>query len=125
MVQMNLNYTACAFLILSFKDSLRAWNRMGWYGHIMIGLAILLFRFGTSTLRKNLPAVPKKQVPSINVAPPSPIDGPPMTPRDEYDSKDLRWVKHALDNPTYKDSGRGVHPGDMLDRAVESDASSG
>lgn len=133
MVQMNLNYTATAFLILGFKDSLRAWNRMWWHGHLMIIAASLFFHFGgRKALQKQLPPVEKKQVPSINVAPPSPIDGPPSdAPRDEYDSKDIRWIKHALDNPTYKDSGRGANPASMLDRAMEvsdtarSDASGG
>lgn len=122
MVQMNLNYTASAFLILGFKDSLRAWNRMWWYGHVMIIAASLFFRLGgRSALRQHLPPTAKTSVPSINVAPPSPIDGPPATPRDEYDSKDIRWIKHALDNPSYKDSGKGANPGDMLDEAMETD----
>jgi lysophospholipid acyltransferase len=124
MVQMNLNYTACAFLILGFKDSLRAWNRMWWYGHVMIIASSLFFHFGgKAALKQRLPPTAKRPVPSINVAPPSPIDGTPGTPRDEYDSRDIRWIKHALDNPTYKDSGRGVNPGDMLDEAIESDGS--
>jgi lysophospholipid acyltransferase len=120
MVQINLNYTASAFLLLGFKDCLRAWNRMYWHGHLIIIATSLFFHFGgRQTLRKNLPEVPKKSVPSINIAPPSPIDGISSPPQDERDPTDLSWVKHALDNPSYKDAGKGTHPGDMVDRAIE------
>jgi lysophospholipid acyltransferase len=120
MVQINLNYVASAFIILGFKDCIRVWNRMYWHGHIAIIASSLFFHFGgRQALRKNLPEVPKKSVPSINVAPPSPIDGPASAPEDERDPTDLRWVQHALDNPTYKDAGRGTHPADMMDKAME------
>lgn len=125
MVQVNLNYTASAFLLLGFKDSLKAWNRMYWHGHVMILVTSLFFHFGgRRALQKRLPAGPPKgEVPSIKVAPPSPdskkgaeISSPP---HDEDDARDLRWVKHALDNPSHKDAGRGVNPADMVDRAME------
>ena len=90
---------------------------------MMIAASVFFHFGGRAALRQQLPPTAKTPVPSINVAPPSPIDGPP-TPRDEYDSKDIRWIKHALDNPSYKSSGKGVNPGDMLDGAMESDNAS-
>jgi hypothetical protein len=93
MVQMNLNYTATAFLILGLKDSLRAWNRMWWHGHLMIIAASLFFHFGgRKALQKQLPPVEKKQVPSINVAPPSPIDGPPSS----VNTMSISGIKHKV-----------------------------
>lgn len=124
MVQVNLNYTATAFLLLGFKDCLRAWNRMYWHGHVMILLTSLFFHFGgRQALRKRLPTPtpsgPKGEVPSIKVAPPSPVQSDSSQPHDEQDSSDLRWVKHALDNPGQKDGGQGVNPAEMLDRAMD------
>lgn len=123
MVQMNLNYTAASFLLLGFKDSLTAWNRMYWHGHIMIVAATLFFHLGgRAALRKHLPPPgTKADVPSIKVAPPSPVkdksdDSPPY---DEDNATDLRWVKHALDNPSHKDAGRGVTPAGLVERAMD------
>lgn len=96
---------------------------MYWHGHVMILVASLFFHFGgRAALRKRLPAVPPKgEIPSIKVAPPSPdiSKGNYSPPHDENDARDLRWVKHALDNPSHKDSGRGVNPADMVDRAMD------
>lgn len=120
MVQVNLNYTAAAFLLLGFKDSLRAWNRMYWHGHVMIVVASVFFHFGgRQALRQRLPTQPKPDVPSIKVAPPSPDKSKSSPPHDEADSGDLRWIKHALDNPSHKDAGRGANPADMVDRAID------
>lgn len=128
MVQMNLNYTASAFLLLGFKDCLKAWNRMYWHGHIVILVTSLFFHFGgRQALRSNLPSQPtttaggnsKGEVPSIKVAPPSPEGRESSPPHDEQDPSDFRWVKHALDNPSHKDSGRGVTPAGMVDRAMD------
>lgn len=61
----------------------------------------------------------KKNVspPEVKVSPPSPstsIRGETgigtETPRDEKDSTDLNWVRHALDNPSHQDGGVGVTP---------------
>jgi lysophospholipid acyltransferase len=117
-VQINLNYVACAFMLLSFKGCLTAWQRMGYYGHVMIALATAFFRFGgRRLLRKGVKTEPKKDkrdVPNLQVSPPSP-------PEDETDPKDLRWVKHALDNPSYQDGGEGVHLDEvMMDEWMES-----
>jgi len=54
-----------------------------------------------------------KPVYKVQVSPPSP-------PRDERDPKDFKWVKHALDDPDYQDSGEGVHPdGGIVDQWVK------
>ncbi|WVW84013.1 hypothetical protein I302_106040 [Kwoniella bestiolae CBS 10118] len=127
-VQLTLNYTACAFILLGFKDCLVAWNRMWWYTHILVLLTMGFFHFGgRRSLRKGLEkrgklsAVPssaksKKSpppTPRFKISPPSPsIDGKvPPPPEDERDSSDLRWVKHALDNPPYADAGEGMGNG--------------
>lgn len=92
---------------------------MGFYGHFLIGLALVFFKFGGRRfLRKGLPK-DKESVPSVKVSPPSPAD-PPAEPEDEVNPKDLRWVKHALDNPSYQDGGEGVHPdGGMMDEWMQ------
>ncbi|OCF33053.1 lysophospholipid acyltransferase [Kwoniella heveanensis CBS 569] len=133
-VQLTINYTACAFILLSFKDCIRAWNRMYWYTHILVILVMAFFHFGgRRALRKGLekrgklPAdrsAPEKErrrspPPSVKVSPPSPSPPtssdrplpPPGPPEDERDDLDLRWVKHALDNPSYQDSGEGMGMG--------------
>lgn len=45
-VQSLLNYLVAPFLLLGWRDSIRAWHRYGWYGHIAIAGALALFRFG-------------------------------------------------------------------------------
>ena len=124
MVQINLNYIASSFVLLSLRDCIRAWHRMGWYTHILIASAMLFFRYGgRSALRQVLErretAGRPKKVPSLKVSPPSPLH----PPKDELDPMDLNWVKHALDNPSYQDGGKGVHPdGGLVDgimRGVE------
>ncbi|WVF71254.1 hypothetical protein IAT40_006056 [Kwoniella sp. CBS 6097] len=137
-VQLTINYTACAFILLSFKDCIRAWNRMYWYTHILVIVSMAFFHFGgRRALRKGLeqrgklPAdksfsssasttTRRSPPPSVKISPPSPspkaadgadYDLPPGPPEDERDSSDLRWVKHALDNPSYQDSGEGMGNG--------------
>lgn len=122
MVQVNLNYTVSAFLLLGFKDCVRAWNRMYWHGHIMILVASLFFHFGgRQALRKHLPAPTpagaKGEVPSSKVAPPSPVQSDSSQPNDERDSRDLTWVKHALEDR--RNGGEGVNPAEMVDRAMD------
>ncbi|KAF9531014.1 MBOAT, membrane-bound O-acyltransferase family-domain-containing protein [Crepidotus variabilis] len=41
-----LNYSAAPFIILSASDSIRTWNVLGWYGHIVIIGSLLFFYFG-------------------------------------------------------------------------------
>jgi lysophospholipid acyltransferase len=100
-------------MLLSFKDCVSAWSRMGWYGHTLIALSLVFFQAGgRRRLRKGLKKE-EKPVPSVRVSPPSP-------PEDETDPKDLRWVKHALDNPGYQDAGEGVHAdGGMVDQWMD------
>jgi len=112
-VQVNLNYAAAAFMLLQWKDCVGAWNRMGWYGHASIALAMAFFKFGGRRyLRKGIKKE-EKPVYKVQVSPPSP-------PHDEQDPKDYKWVKHALDNPDYQDSGEGVHPdGGIVDEWIK------
>ncbi|WWD03076.1 hypothetical protein V865_001122 [Kwoniella europaea PYCC6329] len=131
-VQLTLNYTACAFILLGLKDCLVAWNRMWWYTHVLVLLTMAFFHFGgRRSLRKGLERRGKLPIPSsekskikksppptprFKISPPSPSitqdgNGLPPQPEDERDPSDLRWVKHALDNPPYQDSGEGMGNG--------------
>ncbi|ORY32801.1 MBOAT, membrane-bound O-acyltransferase family-domain-containing protein [Naematelia encephala] len=111
MVQINLNFIAGAFILLGFNDCIRAWHRMGWYSPILVGAAMIFFRAGgRRALKQGLKSREQvKEVPSFTVSPPSPMS-PKTQPHDELDSKDLRWIKHAFDNPPYQDDGPGVGP---------------
>lgn len=117
MVQTNLNYIASSFVLLSFRDCIRAWHRMGWYSHILIVLAMVFFQYGgRHALRKGLEGEKKTaaqtEVPDYKVLPPSPVE----QPRDEHNSSDLTWVKHAFDNPAHRDGGEAVQPdGGLMD----------
>lgn len=87
MVQINLNYIASAFVLLTFTDSIRAWSRMYWYGHVLVALSMVFFRTGgRQTLKAGLG--PKKPVPSFKLSPPSPIDPQEMDPK--------TWVRQAM-----------------------------
>ena len=47
-----LNYTASPFILLSARDSLLTWSRLGWYGHIIImGGLVFFYAGGTKFLR--------------------------------------------------------------------------
>ncbi|WVQ99616.1 hypothetical protein IAU59_006753 [Kwoniella sp. CBS 9459] len=130
-VQLTINYTACAFILLSFKDCILAWHRMYWYTHILVIFAMAFFHFGgrralrkgleqrgklpASSMDKTAASRRRSPPPSVKVSPPSPSPTiertPPGPPEDERDSSDLRWVKHALDNPSHQDSGEGMGMG--------------
>ena len=43
-----LNYAASPFILLSARDSLLTWSRLGWYGHIVV-MGGLVFFFGGGT----------------------------------------------------------------------------
>lgn len=45
-----LNYAAAPFMILSLRDSLRAWSRLGWYGHVILGVCLVFFWSGGGRL---------------------------------------------------------------------------
>jgi lysophospholipid acyltransferase len=96
---------------------------MGWYGHLIIFGTMGFFHFGgRAFLRKNLPAGAAEKgkktkidtaggknlgpTPTWKVQPPSPIDPPPQ-PREEMDDRDLKWVRHALDNEQTESQGKG------------------
>lgn len=105
-MQININYIASAFMLLSFRSCIQAWHRVGWYTHILVAIAMLFFQAGgRRALRIGILVQPKaahKQAPSLKVSPPS--------PHDEKDSSDLRWITHALENPSHQDGGVAVHP---------------
>ncbi|KAF8632427.1 hypothetical protein AX17_004868 [Amanita inopinata Kibby_2008] len=43
---MTVNYVAAPFMLLSIRDSLTAWSRLGWYGNIVIFGSLLFFSTG-------------------------------------------------------------------------------
>jgi lysophospholipid acyltransferase len=43
---MILNYAASPFILLSAKDSILSWNRLGWYGHIVVMGSLVFFYAG-------------------------------------------------------------------------------
>lgn len=49
-----LNYAASPFIILTFKDSVKVWGLLGWYGHILIGGALVFFYGGGSGFFRRL-----------------------------------------------------------------------
>nr|KIR50417.1 lysophospholipid acyltransferase [Cryptococcus bacillisporus CA1280] len=133
-VQSILNYLVAPFLLLDFKDSIGAWNRMYWYGHVAIIISMCFMSFGgRKALKRGLDKRKSRIPPSVKVSPPSPpIDHtPPPPPEDEMDSTDLRWVKHDLDNPEDQDSGEGVAMGvairdhGFLDKWIEGEETPG
>ena len=107
MVQTNLNYVAASFMLLSFKDCMRAWSRMGWYSHIIITICVTFFQFGgRSRLRRGLKgkevAKSNPAPPRVRVSPPSPSD----ETMDDMDENSMRWLREALDDQ----APPGVHP---------------
>lgn len=57
LVQSNINYVATSFILLDFKRCVGAYQRMGWYAHVMIIGGMAFFHFGgRRALRRNLPA---------------------------------------------------------------------
>ena len=47
-----LNYAASPFILLSARESLLTWSRLGWYGHIIvIGGLVFFYGGGTKFLR--------------------------------------------------------------------------
>ena len=43
-----LNYAASPFILLSTRESLLTWSRLGWYGHIVV-MGSLVFFYGGGT----------------------------------------------------------------------------
>ncbi|KZT12889.1 MBOAT-domain-containing protein [Laetiporus sulphureus 93-53] len=53
---MILNYAVTPFMLLTVRDSLLAWSRLAWYGHIMVFGALAFFYGGGGKLLKKLQA---------------------------------------------------------------------
>jgi lysophospholipid acyltransferase len=51
---MILNYAASPFILLSAKDSILTWQRLGWYGHIVIMGSLVFFYAGGAKFFKGL-----------------------------------------------------------------------
>lgn len=51
---MILNYAASPFILLSAKDSILTWQRLGWYGHIVIIGSLVFFYAGGAKFFKGL-----------------------------------------------------------------------
>ena len=47
-----LNYVAAPFMLLTWKDSMLAWSRLGWYGHWITFGPLAFFYLGGSKLLK-------------------------------------------------------------------------
>lgn len=41
-----MNYMAGPFMLLTVEKSILVWGRLGWYGHVMIGGAMVFFYAG-------------------------------------------------------------------------------
>lgn len=68
-----LNYATAPFMLLTVKDSLTAWSRLGWYGHILIfGSLVFFYGGGTSYLKQ----LQKER----GIAPPAKVANGPATP---------------------------------------------
>ncbi|KAH8113294.1 MBOAT-domain-containing protein [Phellopilus nigrolimitatus] len=50
------NYTAMPFMLLDVRDSLKGWAIVGWYGHVIIGVALAFFYLGGSQYLKGVQA---------------------------------------------------------------------
>ena len=111
MVQVNLNYIASSFVLLSFRDCIKAWQRMFWYTPCLVVFSILFFHYGgREVLRRGFEGnhrVPTaKDVPSPTVYPPSP--------------QDKRRTKHSIgemhaENEEVLDADGGLADGLMRD----------
>ena len=49
-----LNYAASPFILLSTRESLLTWSRLGWYGHIVVMGALVFFYGGGTKFCMNL-----------------------------------------------------------------------
>lgn len=51
-----LNYITTPFILLTWRDSILAWNRLGWYGHWMIFGSLAFFYAGGLKMLKRIQA---------------------------------------------------------------------
>ncbi|KAG9219407.1 hypothetical protein CCMSSC00406_0005301 [Pleurotus cornucopiae] len=66
-----INYAATPFMLLDVRKSLAAWSNLGWYGHVIVGGALLFFYGGgTHFLRRFQPPKPKAKSSSSGTATP-------------------------------------------------------
>ncbi|KAF8816510.1 endoplasmic reticulum protein [Phlegmacium glaucopus] len=49
-----LNYTASPFILLTARDSMLTWSRLGWYGHIIVMGGLVFFYAGGTKICKSL-----------------------------------------------------------------------
>ena len=49
-----LNYAASPFILLSARDSLLTWSRLGWYGHVVVMGGLVFFYAGGTKFFRNL-----------------------------------------------------------------------
>ncbi|KAI0347445.1 MBOAT-domain-containing protein [Trametopsis cervina] len=96
-----LNYMASAFMLLTWKDSILCWSRLGWYGHIMvIGPLAFFYLGGTKVIRKIQSARAKKAGVTLSKkavngsAPTTPGVVPVLPPLDSV-AKEVEKMKFA------------------------------
>lgn len=66
-----LNYAASPFMLLTASSSFTTWSRLGYYGHVIIGGALVFFYAGGTKYFKRLQAERGIVVPARGVATPS------------------------------------------------------
>lgn len=49
-----LNYVTPPFMLLTWNDSITAWSRLGWYGHVIIMGTLVFFYVGGAKFFRNL-----------------------------------------------------------------------
>ena len=62
-----LNYTASPFVLLSARDSLLTWSRLGWYGHVVVLGGLVFFYAGGTKFLSGLQKAKGISVPSSKV----------------------------------------------------------
>jgi len=63
-----LNYMAAPFMLLSWRDSILGWSRLGWYGHyVILGAMAFFYLGGTKILRRAQAARAKKAGVAVKV----------------------------------------------------------
>ena len=72
---MILNYSASPFILLSGRDSILSWKRLGWHGHIIIMGSLVVFAAGGTKFcrnwQKKLGVLPPSKKPAANGTAPS------------------------------------------------------
>ena len=60
-----LNFTATPFMLLTVRDSLEAWSRLGWYGVWMVGGALVFFYAGGARVLKTVQGMRPPPLPPV------------------------------------------------------------